>query len=277
MQLVQLQKAQQRFKEHGIGIAAISYDSPEILQEFAHRQKITFPLLADPKSEIIRKFHVLNVEAKGMTAGMSHPGFIFVDPKGRIQEKYFEAAYTDRFTAGNLIGKLFPELTEQVERNVDAPHISLMLQQSDQVAIPGSRLSLVVEVHLAPNLHVYAPGVKGYKPIELKLEPTTDAKFSRVVYPTPKVLFLPAIKERVPVFEGAFRITQDVTISADRPFIESVQQGKLVRLQGEFKYQACDEKICYLPTTVPVTWNIQVLPLDSQRSPESIRHREKRD
>ena len=64
MQLVQLQQAQQRFKDQGIGLAAISYDSQAILKDFAERQHITFPLLADPQSEIIRKYGVLNVEAK---------------------------------------------------------------------------------------------------------------------------------------------------------------------------------------------------------------------
>src|SRR5271166_5747296 len=102
MQLVQLQQAQQRFKEQVLGIAAISYDSPTILKEFSERQEITFPLLADPTSEIIRKYHVLNSEAKGMTMGMADPGFFVVDSRGRITEVFFEAAYTDRYTANNL-------------------------------------------------------------------------------------------------------------------------------------------------------------------------------
>jgi peroxiredoxin len=95
-------------------LAAISYDSPAILKDFALRHKIDFPLLADPDSEIIRSFQVLNSEAKGMTKGMAHPGYFVIDTSGIIREKYFEAKYTNRLTANNLIGKLFPELTEEV-------------------------------------------------------------------------------------------------------------------------------------------------------------------
>ena len=40
-----------------------------------------------------------------------------------------------------------------------------------------------------------------------------DIAFSLVQYPQAKVLYLPAIKERVPVFEGKFRLTQDVTVN----------------------------------------------------------------
>jgi hypothetical protein len=269
---VQLQSAQERFKHQGIGLAGISYDSEAILKDFAERQHITFPLLADPQSEIISRYNVLNVEAKGMTKGMAHPGFVYVDPSGNVKAKFFEVAYTDRYTANNLIGKIFPELTEQVERNVGAPHISLNLQQSDRIGVPGSRITLIAEVKLGRDLHVYAPGVKGYIPIELDLKATPELRLDTPVYPKPMVLFLPAIRERVPVFEGKFHISQDVTVSAERPFRTSLGPGQTVSLQGVLKYQVCDKKICYAPTSVPVSWEIQVSQLDVQRSPEQIRH-----
>jgi peroxiredoxin len=62
---VELQNAKQRFEEHGLKVAAISYDNQAILKDFAARQNIDFPLLADPHSKIIRSFGVLNAEAKG--------------------------------------------------------------------------------------------------------------------------------------------------------------------------------------------------------------------
>jgi peroxiredoxin len=273
MQLVELQQAQQRFKDQGIGLAAISYDSEAILKDFADRLHITFPLLADPQSEIIRKYGLLNPEAKGMQQGMAFPGYFYVDSSGRIKEKFFETAYTDRYTANNVIAKLFPELTEQLARKVEAAHIGVTLQQSDQITVPGSHVALIAEVSLGQDLHVYAPGVKGYIPIELKLEPAEEMKFDQSTYPQSKILFLEAIKERVPVFEGNFRITQDVTISADRTFIKSLAQGKTVTVKGNLKYQACDKRTCYMPATVPVSWEIQILPLDLKRSPEAIQHR----
>jgi hypothetical protein len=36
-----------------------------------------------------------------------------------------------------LIGKLFPELTEEVSQKVDAPHLGLTLEQSDREVAPG--------------------------------------------------------------------------------------------------------------------------------------------
>jgi AhpC/TSA family protein/cytochrome c biogenesis DsbD-like protein len=274
---VQPQNAKQRFEAQGLKLAAISYDSPAILKDFAKRQRIDFPLLADPRFEIIRSVNVLNAEAKGMTKGMAYPGFFYIDETGVIREKYFEAKYTYRFTANNVIGKLFPELTEEVSQNVEAPHLRLTLTQSDRTVAPGSRVTLAAEIELLPDVHVYSPGVKGYKPIQLPPQPLAEIEFSAAAYPSSKILYLEAIQERVPVFDGKFRIIQDVTVtpSKTRDVARSVVSAqKTISITGELKYQACDKAVCYLPTSVPVKWQLQVLPLDLKRSPKGIHHKQ---
>src|SRR5882672_1097251 len=184
--------------------------------DFAKRHKIGFPMLADPNSQVIRSFNVLNSEAKGMTKGMAQPGFFFIDESGVIREKYFEAKYTNRFTANNVIGKLFPELTEEVSQTVEAPHLRVTLSQSDRTVVPGSRVTLTADIDLPPDVHVYSPGVQGYKPIQLSLHSSAGMESTPAIYPNPKILYLEAIKEQVPVFDGTFRITQDVTLSVSK-------------------------------------------------------------
>jgi hypothetical protein len=39
------------------------------------------------------------------------------------------------------------------------------------------------------------------------------------------------------------------------------------------QYQACDKTTCYPPTSVPVKWELKVVPLDLHRSPGDIRHK----
>ena len=273
---MQLQNAKQKFEAQGIKLAAISYDSAAILKDFADRHEIDFPLLSDPDSGIIRSFDVLNEEAKGMNKGMAHPGFFYIDAGGVVREKYFEAKYTNRFTTNNVIGKLFPELTKEVSQNVEAPHLRLTLGQSDRTVVSGSRVNLSAEIELPPGVHVYSPGVTGYKPIQLILHSSGRIEIEPAIYPSSKVLYLEAIKERVPVFEGKFRIAEDVrvTFSKVRDGLRSfVSSEKTISITGDLKYQACDQSICYPPTSVPVKWQLQVLPLDLKRSPEAIRHK----
>jgi hypothetical protein len=245
-----------------------------MLKDFATRRKIDFPLLADPDSEVIRSFKVFNPEATGRSRGMARPGFFYFDARGLIREKFFEANDLDRFTPSNVIGKLFPELVESVGQGVEAPHLRLTLAQSDRLAAPGNRFTLVAEVELTPGVHVYAPEVQGYKPIQLAIEALPEFTLEPVAYPRPKVLYLKAIRERLPVFEGKFRITQDATLSTSPEFVRSLgSEGKTITLGGELRYQACDRTVCYPPTSVPVEWQLKVFPLDRQRSPEGIQHR----
>jgi hypothetical protein len=255
-------------------VAAISYDSEEILRYFAGRRKIEFPLLADPDSKIIRAYQVLNTEAVGQYKGMARPGFFFVDTKGVIREKFFEAKYRERLSGNNLISKLFPELGEEVSNTVEAPHLRLAAEQSDRTGVPGSRITLIAEVRLPSDIHVYAPGTKGYKSVDLVIDSRPGLELTPAIYPRSKVLYMPAIKEHVPVFEGTFRIQQDLKISSAAEFANSLgTDGKTFTVTGKFAYQACDSKTCFLPTSIPIEWQVQVLPLDRQRAPEDIRHK----
>ena len=231
-------------------------------------------MLADPDSRTITAFKCLNTEATGQYKGMARPGFFFIDPKGVIREKFFEAKYRERLSGNNVISKLFPELGAEVTDTVEAPHLQVAVEQSDRFGVPGSLVTLTAEVRLPPDVHVYAPGTKGYKPINLVIDPLAEMQLRAATYPHPRILYLPAIKERVPVFEGSFHISQDVRVNTAASFAGSLgTDGKVFTISGKLEYQACDQKICYLPAAVPVKWQLQVLPLDRQRAPEDIRHK----
>ena len=209
-----------------------------------------------------------------MQKGFARPGYFFIDTKGVILEKFFDAKYRERQTGNSIIAKIFPELGEEVTQTVEAPHLQLALEQSDRIGVPGTRITLVAEVRLPADVHVYAPGAQGYKPIRLTLDALPEMEFKPAVFPQSKILLLPVIKERVPVFEGTFRISQDVQVSTSAEFWGSLgKDGKLFPITGTLNYQACDNTTCYQPTSVPVKWQLQVLPLDRVRAPAEIRHK----
>jgi hypothetical protein len=217
---------------------------------------------------------VLNPEATGMQKGFARPGYFFIDPSGVIREKFFEAKYRERLTGNSIISKLFPELGQEVIDKVEAPHLQLALEQSDRIGVPGTRVTLVAEVKLPADVHVYSPGAQGYKPVKLVIDPVGQLEFKPAVYPRSKILYLPAIKERVPVFEGTFRISQDVKVNSGAEFWGTLgKDGKNFTITGKLEYQACDQTMCYVPTSVPVRWELQVFPLDRVRAPEEIRHK----
>jgi hypothetical protein len=263
-----------RFEQQGLKFAAISYDSEEILKFFCDLHKIDYPMLADPDSRIIRAYSVFNEEATGMQKGFARPGYFFIDPAGMIREKFFEAKYRERLTGNSLLSKLFPVLGEEVVDTVEAPHLQVALEQSDRAGGPGARITLAAEIRLPQDVHIYAPGAQGYKSTRLVIDPMPQMEFKPAVYPPAKILYLPAINEKVPVFEGTLRISQDVKVSSAAEFWGSLgKEGKTFTISGKLEYQPCDNTICYLPTSVPLKWQIRVLPLDRTRAPLEIRHK----
>ena len=62
-------------RDKGLGLAAISYDRPEILADFSQRHGITFPLLSDAGSATIKVFGLLNTFAEDAVGpGREDPG-----------------------------------------------------------------------------------------------------------------------------------------------------------------------------------------------------------
>ena len=145
-----------------------------------------------------------------------------------IREKFFEAKYRERLTGNSVLSKLFPELGEEVTKSVEAPHLKLTVGQSDRVGVPGNLITLTAEVTLPPDVHVYAPGTEGYKPVKLVVDPVPDFEFEPATYPRPQILYLPAIKERVPVFQGTFRIRQELKVNSTSDFSSATRTRRKI-------------------------------------------------
>lgn len=275
---MELQSNLAKIRAKGLGVVAISYDSPAVLKNFAGRKQITFPLLSDSDSKIIRAFGILNETVQEGTAqyGIPYPGTYLVDRAGRVTAKYFEDDYTQRYTSGDLLVRHFGDSAGTAHTTFEAKHLRVVASASNLVVRTGQRISLVLEVELGPRLHVYAPGVStDYIPIDWTMKESPAILVKEVAYPASKKLRLAAIQQTVPVYQGAFRLVRDVTIARDaavRPLLDA--EGKLT-IEGTLKYQACDDKVCYPPETVPVRWTLQPEALDRERAPGELQRKPK--
>ena len=116
---------------------------------------------------------------------------------------------------------------------------------------PGAKISLGIDVQPKPNIHVYAPGSgEFYIPITLKLNPQTQLKSGKLVYPKSESMMF--ADEKVAVFAKAFRLTQEATLDP------SLKPGSTVAVTGTVSYQACDDKVCFPPESAPVSWTVTV-------------------
>ncbi len=271
---MELEQQAASWRKKGFEIAAISYDPPGVLKFFSGKRNLSYPLLSDPDSKIIKDFGILNtaVPESNPVRGIPNPGTYLVTPKGVVTSKYFEDDYTERYTAADLLVKEFGAGAGSAHRTVEAPHIRVSTSSTASIVKPGQRIALVMDVELiGKGMHVYSPGVEGYIPVDWKMTETPALKLHEMTYPKSKVLYLKAIKEKVPVYEGKFRLMREITLANNRTLKPLLSPTGELTVEGGFRYQACDAKKCYLPQTVPLQWKLVVEGLESERAPKELR------
>ena len=125
---------------------------------------------------------------------------------------------------------------------------------------PGSAFKLVADFTLPPKMHVYTPEVKGYIPIMWAVESSPNYTTKPPDYPKGQLFMFPEINEVVPVYQNSFRITEDVVMAGASALQPILNGDKTVKIRGALRYQACDEKVCYLPQIVQLEWTLKVEP-----------------
>lgn len=249
----------------------MTYDVVAVLKQFSDRVSLAFPLLSDDGSKVIRAFGILNtnIPEDNQFFGVPFPGTYVLDAQGIVKSKYFEDDYRERFTAGSILVKDFGLLGEE-GRELTTKHLKLRTWVSNTKAYVGSRVTLGVDVDLPPGLHVYAPGVQpSYKPIDWKIQESSAWITLPGDYPKSRLLLLPAINEAVPVYEGKFRLTRELVIGQPRQIAPALTQDRDLKIQSWFYYQACDDKLCYAPVTVPLDYRLHIAEQDRTRARKS--------
>jgi len=275
--LLQLQQAKAEYEAKGVHVASITYDSEGILKSFADRKGITYPMLSDTDSKIIRAFGILNPEGKGFAAGIPYPGIYYISPDGVVQKRFFESQYSDRFTPNDIYADIFGGATDiaRAAAPIQAAHVTIKLSQSDTAVGAGSRFKLLVELDPAAHVHLYAPGAEknGYKVVKLEINPSADYRSELLHYPSGELLTFPELKETVPVYSEPTILAQDVVIAASKEFNHSIGDGKILHIEGTLSYQACDDHQCFVPVQQAVSWDVRVEPFDLVRAPEPLQHK----
>ena len=291
---MELQDQLETLKEQGLGVAAISYDSVEVLSDFAQRRGITFPLLADDDSSVITEFGILNtVAAEGvgdnaddpdvqadvakyvsafganpMIVGTPYPGTFMIDADGKVTSRFFEEFYRERNTTTNVMLKLGMGLSPIAAVEGETAHIKFTAYPSNTSVTVGTRFSLALDVTPGPKMHVYAPGAeeKGYKVIGFNLDQPEIARIEPVSYPESEIYYFEPLDEHVPVYQEKFTILQEVVMNGDARAEEVMSTMDALTLTGTLDYQACDDAICFLPQSIPVSFTVDLEMPDRQRA-----------
>jgi peroxiredoxin len=73
------------FDARGIRVVGISVDLPETNRKQSQKLGYTFPLLSDPKGEVIRRYDVLHPGAGPKGADIARPAEFMIDSNGIVR------------------------------------------------------------------------------------------------------------------------------------------------------------------------------------------------
>ena len=73
------------FEARGIRVVGISVDPPDINRRQSQKLGYTFPLLSDPKAEVIHRYNVLHPGAGPKGADIARPAEFLIDSNGIVR------------------------------------------------------------------------------------------------------------------------------------------------------------------------------------------------
>ncbi len=241
-----------------MALFAISYDPVAVLQGFAARWGITYPLLSDEGSRTIRALGLLNEHAEEQVRfygvaprdehqGIPYSGLLLLDADGTVVDKQFEQSYRHRPVATLVLDEVLgvAEPAPAASARAEASGLQVVAWLDAPAYRPYQKLRLHLALHVEPGLHVYAsPTPEGFTPLTVEIAPRAGLSVWPLVAPTPQPFGVAGLEETFLVYEGMFRVSL--------PFSIDVAAGA-VTLDVRVRYQTCSATECHPPATLALT------------------------
>jgi thiol:disulfide interchange protein DsbD len=125
----------------------------------------------------------------------------------------------------------------------------------------GDTAHLALQITLPPGLHTNSnkPRDPSLIRITLTMDSGPGLTPQEFVYPVATDLKQVGSDQPLSVFTGTFVVGAAVAVAA------ATAPGD-VAITGKLRYQACDDKQCYLPKTLPAAWTLHVVPAGAKVS-----------
>jgi len=244
---VELEQSRTLLERNGIRIAAVSYDSQEILAAFAEKHTIRFPLLSDKGSETIRRFGIFNFNmAPDLRAyGVPHPVEYLVACDGTVVKKYFVPNYQHRVTGSAVALREFGTVDRDAPTvTLESGALAVQIGFPSAKAFAGQEVGFFAHFTLRPGWHIYGhPLPEAYTGVSITFEGPNVTR-QKLELPSAQILGFPILDEVLPVYSGSFEAIGTLLLKHPLP------DGKLA-LPGFLRFQQCSDTVCEPPQTLP--------------------------
>lgn len=147
------------------------------------------------------------------------------------------------------------DMRGQAQR-VSTPQVDVTTSVEGRPVGPGARLTLVTEVVPKDGVHVYAPGARGYQVIALRMAPVPFVRVRPTRYPKSEIYYFVPLKEHVETYQGPFALRTSVVLDQSPEARRRLAGMTTLTLHGTLDYQACNDRLCFTPVSLPVTFTV---------------------
>ncbi len=219
---------------------AISYDAVDVLTTFAAKHNITYTLLSDEGSKVIRELGLFNENV------FEHHAAYGVPKRDQCWGVPYE-------TGVAVLERGFG-LTSSVRGtpvHAQAQGIQVAARLDSPTYRSFQRLWLTVDLDIDAGLHVYGqPIPEGFIPLTVEVTPGEGLIVGAPEFPPPTPHRLEGLDEEFYIYEGKVAVSLPLTFTHD---------ADDTLLQVAVRYQACSAELgCFMPQTVTLQVPVQV-------------------
>ena len=235
------------FDAAGIAVYALSYDEADALKDFRDAHGITYTLLSDPDSEVIRSFGILNTlidPTDHPWYGIPYPGTYVVNPEGA------DHAQVLRQQPGCARGP------EQLLRAAQGQTLLEPGRRRPHRSGPGERCARwrsprahgaegsCRPLRVPAGRHVYAePAPRGSVAVDVVLDENERLVQRPLIRPTSEPHTLAGTGESFQVHHDVFELRLPLTVNS------AARVARGISVSGEIRWQSCDDEVCDIPAS----------------------------
>ena len=236
-----------------------------MLEAFAREYGITYDLLSDEGSAVIRELGLVNEHIAAQQAfygrdvderhvDLPYPGSFVLDEGGVVVQRLFEQSYRPRPSAGYLFRQVsgVPAEAARSATSERGP-VAITAWLDSAYFRPLEIRELYVELRIADGWHVYTePIPDGFTPLAVEVRADAELASGPAAIPEGHPFTVEGLPEQFAVLDGACLITVPLQLPGaklrldGRPRAQPGAPGP-VTLDVEVTYQACSATECLPP------------------------------
>jgi len=265
---------QPRLEAEGVALFALSYDPVAVLRSFADKHGITFPLLSDEGSHVIRRLGLINervqedhaaygIKPDPRHSNLPYPGVFVLDESGVIVGKRFHESYRERDTGAALLAQTLSILETRPGSTAGAP--GHPIQVSAWLDSPTysffQRMHLNTELRMPPGFRVCAPPAPdGTVPLTVHVSEIPGVEIGAVQWPAAQPGRVPGLDGLISVHSGTIRGLVPLTFAAP-------PGGGDLTVELTVGFQCCSDSERLPPSSVGLSLGIKELAMVDRTLP----------